>query len=104
MPLKKKARSNTMASQDKSDHGDSESRQKASRGEEEPASEEAYTLTDLIAANYVMWQTQKEIVDTIKELKSSVSKPSKEHERTLLPKRVLSKKGRLSSPRNMSLL
>ncbi|CAL2276929.1 unnamed protein product [Prunus armeniaca] len=87
-----------MASQDEPDHGELELRQKASRREEEPASKEAYTLTDLIAANYAMGQTQKEIVDTIKELKSSVAKLSKEHERTLLPERILSKEAVFRHP------
>ncbi|CAL9012864.1 unnamed protein product [Prunus brigantina] len=70
-----------MASQDELDHGDSESRQNASHKEEEHASEGTFTLTNLVAAIHVMGETQREIVDTIKELKSSVSKPSEENER-----------------------
>ncbi|CAL2240271.1 unnamed protein product [Prunus armeniaca] len=81
MPPKKKTRSNTIASQDEPDHGGSESRQNVSPREEEHASEGAFTLTDLIAAIEAMGETQREIVDTIKEQKSSVSKPSEENER-----------------------
>ncbi|CAL2247261.1 unnamed protein product [Prunus armeniaca] len=82
MPLRKKIKSNTMASQDMLDHGDLESRQNASPREEEHASEGTFTLTDLVAAIHVMGETQREIVDTIKELKSSVSKPNEENEKT----------------------
>ncbi|CAL2258710.1 unnamed protein product [Prunus armeniaca] len=72
-----------MASQDGLDHGDPESRQNASYREEEHASEGVFTLSDLIAAIHAMRETQREMVDTIKELKSSVSKLSKENERLL---------------------
>ncbi|VVA29561.1 PREDICTED: LOC110752859 [Prunus dulcis] len=64
-----------MASQDGPDHGDSESRQNASSREQERASEGAFTLIDLITAIQAMGETQREMMDTIKELKSSVSKP-----------------------------
>ncbi|KAH0985836.1 hypothetical protein GBA52_013013 [Prunus armeniaca] len=57
MPPRKKTRSNTMASQDGPDHGDSESRQNASPREEEHASEGAFTLSDLIAAIPAMGET-----------------------------------------------
>ncbi|CAL2257554.1 unnamed protein product [Prunus armeniaca] len=65
-----------MAFQDRPDHDDSESRQNASSRGEESASEGAFTLADLIATIYVMGETQREMVDTIKELKSSVFKRS----------------------------
>ncbi|CAL2224578.1 unnamed protein product [Prunus armeniaca] len=81
MPPKKKTISNSMASQDELDYGDSESRQNSSLREEEHASEGAFTLTNLVAAIRAMGETQREMVDIIKELKSSVSKPSKENER-----------------------
>ncbi|KAI5338714.1 hypothetical protein L3X38_017986 [Prunus dulcis] len=68
-----------MASQKELDHGDSESRQNASHREEKHASEGVFTLTDLFAAIHAMGETQREIVDRIKELKGSVSKPSKEN-------------------------
>ena len=57
MPLKKKTRSNTRASQDGPDHGDSASRQNASLREEEHASEGTFTLTDLVVAIHVMGET-----------------------------------------------
>ncbi|CAL2276825.1 unnamed protein product [Prunus armeniaca] len=67
-----------MASQDGLDHGDSESRQNASPRGQEHASEGAFTLTDLITALQAIGETQKEIMDTIKELKNAASKPSKD--------------------------
>ncbi|CAL2247407.1 unnamed protein product [Prunus armeniaca] len=70
-----------MASQDGPDHGDSESRQNASSRGQERASEEAFTLTDLITAMQAMGETQKEMMDTIKELKNAASKPSEEDRR-----------------------
>lgn len=70
-----------MTSQDGPDHGDSESRQNASSREEGRASEGAFTLSDLIAAIHAMGEAQKEMADTIKELKNSVSKPNEENER-----------------------
>ncbi|CAL8151432.1 unnamed protein product [Prunus armeniaca] len=70
-----------MASQDGPDHGDSESRQNASSRGQERASEEAFTLTDLITAMQAMGKTQKEMMDTIKELKNAASKPSEEDRR-----------------------
>ncbi|CAL2227278.1 unnamed protein product [Prunus armeniaca] len=81
MPPKKKTRSNSMASQDELDYDDSELRQNASPREEEHASEGAFTLSDLIAVIHAMGKTQREMADIIKELKSSVSKPSEENER-----------------------
>lgn len=74
MPPSKKTRSNIVASHDEKNDGDSESRQNASHKEEEPVSEETYTLTNLIAAIRAMGQTQKEMTDIINELKSLVSK------------------------------
>ena len=68
-----------MASQDGLDHGDSESRQNASSREQERASEGAFTLTDLITAIQAMGETQREMMDTIKELKGSVCKPTEEN-------------------------
>ncbi|CAL9017726.1 unnamed protein product, partial [Prunus brigantina] len=65
-----------MASQDGSDHGDSESRQNASSRGQEHASEGAFTLTDLITAMQAMGETQREMMDTIKELKNAASKSS----------------------------
>ncbi|KAI5335483.1 hypothetical protein L3X38_025616 [Prunus dulcis] len=70
-----------MTSQDGQSHGDSESRQNASSREEEHASEGAFTLSDLVAAIHAMGETQREMENTIKELKSSVAKQSKENER-----------------------
>ncbi|CAL2270332.1 unnamed protein product [Prunus armeniaca] len=70
-----------MASQDGPDHGDSESRQNASSRGQERASEEAFTLTDLITAMQAIGETQKEMMDTIKELKNAASKPSEEDRR-----------------------
>ncbi|CAL2255378.1 unnamed protein product [Prunus armeniaca] len=81
MPLRKKARSNTMASQDGPDHGDSESRQNASSREQERASEGAFTLIDLVIAIQAMGETQREMMETIKELNNSVTKPSEENNR-----------------------
>ncbi|CAL2227283.1 unnamed protein product [Prunus armeniaca] len=81
MPPKKKTRSNSMASQDELDYDDSELRQNASPREEEHASEGAFTLSDLIAVIHAMGKTQREMADIIKELKSSVSKPSEENKR-----------------------
>ncbi|CAL8096375.1 unnamed protein product [Prunus armeniaca] len=81
MPPKKKTRSNNMTSQDRSSHGDSESRQNATSREEERASEGAFTLSNLVAAIHAMGETQREMANTIKELKSSVAKRSKENER-----------------------
>ncbi|CAL8084592.1 unnamed protein product [Prunus armeniaca] len=81
MPPKKKTVSNSMASQDELDYDDSESWQNASLREEEHASEGAFTISDLIAAIHAMGKTQREMTDIIKELKSSVSKPSEENER-----------------------
>ncbi|CAL2240080.1 unnamed protein product [Prunus armeniaca] len=78
MPPRKKTKSNTMASQDGPDHGDSESRQNASSRGREHASEGAFTLTDLITAMQAMGETQMEIMDTIKELKNAASKPSED--------------------------
>ncbi|BFG41078.1 hypothetical protein CerSpe_273520 [Prunus speciosa] len=68
-----------MASQDGLDHGDFESRQNASSREQERASEGAFTLTDLITAIQAMGETQREMMDTIKELKGSISKPTEEN-------------------------
>ncbi|CAL2228282.1 unnamed protein product [Prunus armeniaca] len=48
---------------------------------EEHASEGAFTLIDLVAAIHAMVETQREMVDTIKKLRSSVSKPNEENER-----------------------
>lgn len=70
-----------MASQDGLDHGDSESRKNASSREQEHAREGAFTLTDLITDIHAMRETQREMMDTIKELKSYVSKPSEENDR-----------------------
>ncbi|CAL9000032.1 unnamed protein product [Prunus brigantina] len=70
-----------MTSQDGPSHADSESRQHASSRKEKHANEGAFTLTDLVASIHVMGETQREMADTIKELKSSVSKPSEENER-----------------------
>ncbi|CAL2265142.1 unnamed protein product [Prunus armeniaca] len=81
MPPEKKTRSNCMASQDELDYGDSESRQNTSHRKEEQASKGAFTLTDLVATIHAIGETQREIVDTIEELKGSVSKPSEENER-----------------------
>ncbi|CAL8998917.1 unnamed protein product, partial [Prunus brigantina] len=81
MPPRKKTRSNTMASQDGSDHGDSESRQNASSRGQEHASEGAFTLTDLITAMQAMGETQREMMDTIKELKNAAAKSSEEDRR-----------------------
>ncbi|CAL8135362.1 unnamed protein product [Prunus armeniaca] len=81
MPPRKKAISNNMTSQDGPSHGDSESRQHASSREEECASEGAFTLTDLVAAIHAMGETQKEMAEIIKELKSSIAMPSEENER-----------------------
>ncbi|CAL2271337.1 unnamed protein product [Prunus armeniaca] len=67
-----------MASQDGLDHGDSESRQNASSRGQEHASGGAFTLTDLITAMQAMGETQREIMDTIKELKNAASKPSED--------------------------
>ncbi|CAL8150393.1 unnamed protein product [Prunus armeniaca] len=81
MPPRKKARSNNMTSQDRPNHGDSESRQYASSREEERHSEGAFTLTDVVAAIHAMGETQKKMAETIKELKSSIAKPSEEDDR-----------------------
>ncbi|CAL2248228.1 unnamed protein product [Prunus armeniaca] len=81
MPPRKKARSNNMTSQDGPNHGDSESRQHASSREDERHSEGAFTLIDVVAAIHAMGETQKEMAKTIKELKSSIAKPSEENER-----------------------
>ncbi|CAL2232237.1 unnamed protein product [Prunus armeniaca] len=83
MPPKKKTRSNNMTSQDRSSHGDLKSRQNATSREEERASEGAFTLSDLVAAIHAMGETQMEMANTIKKLKSSVAKRSKENERLL---------------------
>ncbi|CAL2265591.1 unnamed protein product [Prunus armeniaca] len=79
MPSRKKSISNSMASQDELDYDDSGSRQNASPRKKEHASERAFTLTNLVAAIHAMGETQREMMDTIKELKSSVSKPSEEN-------------------------
>ncbi|BFG30022.1 hypothetical protein CerSpe_162960 [Prunus speciosa] len=68
-----------MASHDGPDHGDSESRQNASSREQECASEGAFTLTELITAIQAMRETQREMMDTIKELKGSISKLTEEN-------------------------
>ncbi|CAL9030219.1 unnamed protein product [Prunus brigantina] len=81
MPPRKKTRSNNMTSQDGPSHADSESRQHASSREEERASEGTFTLTDLVAAIHAMGQTQREMAEMIKELKSSAPKPSEENEK-----------------------
>ncbi|CAL2265923.1 unnamed protein product [Prunus armeniaca] len=78
MPPRKKTKSNTMASRDGPDRGDSESRQNASSRGQEHASEGAFTLTDPITAMQVMGETQREITDTVKELKNVASKPSED--------------------------
>ncbi len=70
-----------MASQGGSDRGDSESRQNASSRQQERASEGAFTLTDLITAMQAMGETQREMMDTIKELRNAVPKPSEENTR-----------------------
>ncbi|CAL8114471.1 unnamed protein product [Prunus armeniaca] len=64
-----------MASQDGPDHGDSESRQNASSRGQERASEEAFTLTDLITAMQAMGETQKEMMDTINLSKCMTTSP-----------------------------
>ncbi|CAL8137096.1 unnamed protein product [Prunus armeniaca] len=81
MPPRKKARSNNMTSQDGPNHGDLESRQHASSREDERHSEGAFTLTNIVAAIHSMGETQKEMAETIKELKSSIAKPREENER-----------------------
>ncbi|CAL8134335.1 unnamed protein product [Prunus armeniaca] len=93
VPLKKKARRNNMTSQDGPNHGDSESRQNASYREEERASEGAFTLTDLVAAIHAMRDTQREMAETIKELKSSVAKPSEENKRLPQEESAAARKG-----------
>ncbi|CAL2247644.1 unnamed protein product [Prunus armeniaca] len=70
-----------MASQDGSDHGDFGSRQNASSREQERASEGTFTLTDLITAIQAMGETQREMMDTIKELKNVISKPSEDDDK-----------------------
>ncbi|CAL2229623.1 unnamed protein product [Prunus armeniaca] len=55
-----------MASHDKSDHGDSRSRQNASFRQQERASEGTFTLIDLITAMQAMGETQREMIYTIK--------------------------------------
>ncbi|CAL2229855.1 unnamed protein product [Prunus armeniaca] len=81
MPPKKKTKSNNMTSEDRPSHGDSESRQHASSREEERTSEGTFTLTDLFAAIHAMGENQREMAETIKELKSSAAKPSEENKR-----------------------
>ncbi|CAL2276039.1 unnamed protein product [Prunus armeniaca] len=66
-----------MASQDGPDRGDSKSRQNTSSRGQEHASEGAFTLTDLITAMQAIGETQREIMDTIKELKNVASNPFK---------------------------
>ncbi|CAL9025182.1 unnamed protein product [Prunus brigantina] len=70
-----------MTSQDGPNHGDSKSRQNACSREQERASEGTFTLTDLITAMQAMGETQREMMDTIKELKNTASKPSEEDDR-----------------------
>ncbi|CAL9030475.1 unnamed protein product [Prunus brigantina] len=81
MPPKKKTRSDNMTSQDGPSHADSESRQHASSREEERASKGTFTLSHLVASIHAVGETQREMTNTIKELKSSVAKRSKENER-----------------------
>ncbi|CAL9012398.1 unnamed protein product, partial [Prunus brigantina] len=81
VPPKKKTRSDNMTSQDGPSHADSESRQHASSREEERASKGTFTLSHLVASIHAMGETQREMTNTIKELKSSVAKRSKENER-----------------------
>ncbi|CAL2265924.1 unnamed protein product [Prunus armeniaca] len=81
MPPKKNTISNNMTSQDGPNHGDSKSRQNVSYREEERANEGAFTLTDLVVVIHSMGETQREMAKMIKELKSSVAKPSKENEK-----------------------
>ncbi|CAL8164140.1 unnamed protein product [Prunus armeniaca] len=81
MPPKKKTISNNITSQDGPSHGDSKSRQNASSRGKERASEGAFTLSDHVAAIHAMGETQREMAETIKELKSSMPKPSEENER-----------------------
>ncbi|KAI5350277.1 hypothetical protein L3X38_003168 [Prunus dulcis] len=69
-----------MTSQDGASQGDSKSRENVSSREEEHAREGAFTLSDLVAAIHAMGKTQREMADTIKELKSSVAKPNEENE------------------------
>ncbi|CAL8168080.1 unnamed protein product [Prunus armeniaca] len=82
-----------MTSQDELDHDDSESRKNTSHRKEEHANEGAFTLTDLVAAIHVMRETQREMVDTIKELKCLVSKPSEENERPPQKESAAARKG-----------
>ncbi|CAL8098459.1 unnamed protein product [Prunus armeniaca] len=71
----------SLSSKDGPDHDDSKSRQNDSSREEERASEGAFTLSDLVVAIHAMGETHMEMTDTIKKLKSSVAKSSKENER-----------------------
>ncbi|CAL8089316.1 unnamed protein product [Prunus armeniaca] len=82
-----------MASQDGSDHGDSGSRQNASSREQESESEGTFTLIDLITAMQTMCETQREMMDTIKELKNAASKPSEEDDRHPQEESVVAGKG-----------
>ncbi|CAL2227246.1 unnamed protein product [Prunus armeniaca] len=93
MPPKKKTISNPIASQDGPNHSNSESRQHASSRGEEHESEGDFPLTDFVAAIHVMGETQREMANTIKELKSSVAKPKEENERLPQEESAAARKG-----------
>ncbi|KAI5334590.1 hypothetical protein L3X38_024723 [Prunus dulcis] len=91
-----------MTSQDGPSHGDSESRQHASSREEERASEGTFTLTNLVATIHAMGETQREMAETIKELKSSMPKPSEENEK--LPQKESAAAGKGSEQKGPSFV
>ncbi|XP_021809299.1 uncharacterized protein LOC110752859 [Prunus avium] len=80
MPPRKNTISNTVASQEELNHGDSTSRGNRSREEERPTNGEEYTLPELIAAIHAMSKSQREIIETMKELKNSVSNQNDKNE------------------------
>ncbi|KAI5345277.1 hypothetical protein L3X38_013154 [Prunus dulcis] len=69
----------------------------SSRKEERPANGEDYTLPDLITAIHAMEKSQREIIETIKDLKNSVSnqnhKNEAQREKTLLENSAVAGRG-----------